>query len=77
MNMRSNYSGQKSHVQKKGIQNGSRGIASEPLIRVGSGRAAETAADPNFTKHTLACLALFYPAETGFTKRFAALQGGK
>ena len=62
---------------KKGIQNGSRGIASEPLIRVGPGRAAETTADPNFTKHTLACLALFYPAETGFTKRFAALQGGK
>ena len=62
---------------KKGIQNGSRGIASEPLIRVGPGWAAETAADPNFTKHTLACLALFYPAETGFTKRFAAVQGGK
>ena len=44
--MRSNYSGQKSHVQRKGIQNGSGGIASEPLIRVGPGRAAETAADP-------------------------------
>ena len=26
---------------------------------------------------TYTCLALFYPAETGFTKRFAALQGGK